>query len=585
MGVRSPSPGHWRATRPSPRPTGPCSTGSPSRPTAPPTASGPGWCSTASSTRPTSGSTAPTWATPRATSSATPSRSPTSCGTAPSTSWPSRSTCSPPGDRTAKRNLTGVFQHWDCIDPDLNPGGIWRPVRLERTGPIRLRRLSVVCTEAGGERPRSASGPSPTPRRPASSRSPPPSAGTAWPTIPTPRSSAWPRARTSWSGWSTVPEPKLWWPWALGTRPLRRHRRGHRRGRARSATPSSARSACGRWCSTTGSCRSTASASSSRGPTWARPAALLGEATDEDVRRDVDLAKDAGLDLRAGPRPHRHPGPLRPGRRAGDARVAGPAPPVGLRPLRAQAGRAPGPQGGRPPRPPSVDRHLVRAQRAAGPRRDHRPDGRPGGPAPGRREERPGHGAADLEQDRARPLHQAGPGEGRRLPAGHPPQRRLAPPPSPRRDRQPPLLRLVPRRRAGPARLRRHPAPHGPLRDRVRGPGRSRERRVHGAGAMARPRLGAPGGPPLPAADVPRPPGARGRPRHLRLLAGRHPGLPGDGHPPPRRGAAPPEVPADRRVRPVPADRPPTGRHLVGAGPRAGAQGRLQGACRRRAAP
>ena len=48
-------------------------------------------------------------------------------------------------------HLTGVFQHWDCLDPDLNPGGIWRPVRLERTGPVRLRRLSVVCTEAGGE--------------------------------------------------------------------------------------------------------------------------------------------------------------------------------------------------------------------------------------------------------------------------------------------------------------------------------------------------------------------------------------------------------------------------------------------------
>ena len=34
-------------------------------------------------------------------------------------------------DRTAKRNITGVFQHWDCLDPEWNPGGIWRPVRVE----------------------------------------------------------------------------------------------------------------------------------------------------------------------------------------------------------------------------------------------------------------------------------------------------------------------------------------------------------------------------------------------------------------------------------------------------------------------
>ena len=49
--------------------------------------------------------------------------------------------CAPQTNRTAKRNITGVFQHWDCADPDDNPGGIWRPVVLERTGPIRIRRV------------------------------------------------------------------------------------------------------------------------------------------------------------------------------------------------------------------------------------------------------------------------------------------------------------------------------------------------------------------------------------------------------------------------------------------------------------
>jgi beta-mannosidase len=57
-------------------------------------------------------------------------------------------TCAPQTDRTRKRNITGVFQHWDCLDPDWNPGGIWRPVTLERSGPVRIRRLVTRCVEA-----------------------------------------------------------------------------------------------------------------------------------------------------------------------------------------------------------------------------------------------------------------------------------------------------------------------------------------------------------------------------------------------------------------------------------------------------
>ena len=61
-------------------------------------------------------------------------------------------TCAPQRDRTAKRNITGVFQHWDCLDPDWNPGGIWRPVRIEDTGPVRIDTLRVRCPEATDER-------------------------------------------------------------------------------------------------------------------------------------------------------------------------------------------------------------------------------------------------------------------------------------------------------------------------------------------------------------------------------------------------------------------------------------------------
>ena len=51
-------------------------------------------------------------------------------------------------DRTAKRTITGVFSHWDNLDPDWNPGGIWRPVRVRDTGPVRISWLRVLCTEA-----------------------------------------------------------------------------------------------------------------------------------------------------------------------------------------------------------------------------------------------------------------------------------------------------------------------------------------------------------------------------------------------------------------------------------------------------
>ena len=60
--------------------------------------------------------------------------------------------CTPQKDRSSKRNLTGVFQHWDCIDPEWNPGGIWQPVRLISTGAVRIERVRVLCIDADEHR-------------------------------------------------------------------------------------------------------------------------------------------------------------------------------------------------------------------------------------------------------------------------------------------------------------------------------------------------------------------------------------------------------------------------------------------------
>jgi beta-mannosidase len=201
--------------------------------------------------------------------------------------------CSPPGDRTAKRSLTGVFHHWDCLDPDLNPGGIWRPVRLERTGPIRLRRLSVVCTEAGSE--------SATLRFRAFADTAAPGivkiASTVGDQPPYTEELSLAAGENQLEWTVTVPDPELWWPWALGEQ--------HRYDVTVEAIAEDGRVS--HTVERKVGLRSLVfddwqlSVNGERlflkGANLAPTRALLGEASDDDVRRDVDLAREAGLDL------------------------------------------------------------------------------------------------------------------------------------------------------------------------------------------------------------------------------------------------------------------------------------------------
>jgi beta-mannosidase len=57
--------------------------------------------------------------------------------------------CPDEHDKFGKRMITGVFSHWDCLDPATNPGGIWLPVELITTGPARIQDLRLQ-TEALG---------------------------------------------------------------------------------------------------------------------------------------------------------------------------------------------------------------------------------------------------------------------------------------------------------------------------------------------------------------------------------------------------------------------------------------------------
>ncbi len=58
--------------------------------------------------------------------------------------------CPEERNKFGKRMITGVFSHWDCLDPHANPGGIWLPVELQQSGPVRLQ--AVRChTESFNE--------------------------------------------------------------------------------------------------------------------------------------------------------------------------------------------------------------------------------------------------------------------------------------------------------------------------------------------------------------------------------------------------------------------------------------------------
>jgi beta-mannosidase len=225
-------------------------------------------------------------------------------------------TCTPQHGSSSKRNITGVFQHWDCLDPQWNPGGIWRPVRLSETGPVRIATLRVVCSEASSDRAVLALRAvldSDAPRRVRLRTE----VGTLDHEVSQPLAAG--PNEVNWT--VTIERPSLWWPRALGDPVLhdvrvvvvltddaangdaangdaengdpaawpdepgrisdeRRLRTGLRSVRMR------------RWVASINGERLFLKGAN-LGPTRM----ALGEATVDELRRDVDLAGDAGLDL------------------------------------------------------------------------------------------------------------------------------------------------------------------------------------------------------------------------------------------------------------------------------------------------
>jgi beta-mannosidase len=201
-------------------------------------------------------------------------------------------TCTPEPDPATRRNLTGVFQAGDHVDPGYNPGGIWRPVRLHETGPVRIASLRVQCREATATRAvlgLRAVLDSDVARR-ARLRT---EVGAVDHEVDQPLA-----AGSNEVAWTVVVErPELWWPRALGDAVLHDLRvavaldddetSDERRARVGLRAVSLRAWVCsvnGERLFLKGACH---------GPTRA----ALAEATPAEVRADVDHALAAGLDL------------------------------------------------------------------------------------------------------------------------------------------------------------------------------------------------------------------------------------------------------------------------------------------------
>lgn len=201
-------------------------------------------------------------------------------------------TCSPQRDPNAKRNITGVLQDGESFDRQWNPGGLWRQVGIDITGPVRLDRCRVLCRDANDTRAHlrlHARLDSDTAR---SVR-----VTTCVDGMPVAQQDH-PLARGSNEiAWNLdIAKPQLWWPWSMGEQPLTEVRvlvdvdgttsdqHVVRTGLREIAVED--------WVFSVNGERLFA-----KGINVAPTALDLSSASPEAVRRDIDLAREAGLDL------------------------------------------------------------------------------------------------------------------------------------------------------------------------------------------------------------------------------------------------------------------------------------------------
>ncbi|HSS10828.1 MAG TPA: hypothetical protein VLL25_13145 [Acidimicrobiales bacterium] len=206
--------------------------------------------------------------------------------------------CNTPVDKRAKRNLTGIFQHWDCFDQDWNPGGIWRPVHLIETGAVRITQLRVLCLEATAERATLNIRAVLDAAQATTVKLATTLTETNHHALAAEREAEQPLAAgANVVRWQVaVDRPDLWWPHALGDQPLYDLRLDVRTDSetsdTRTLTTGLRQVRMKNFIATVNNERLYLKGAN-QGPSQR----ALGEATAADLERDVQLARQAGLDL------------------------------------------------------------------------------------------------------------------------------------------------------------------------------------------------------------------------------------------------------------------------------------------------
>ena len=200
--------------------------------------------------------------------------------------------CAPQKSDRGRRNITGVFQQWDAADRTWNPGGLWRPVHVETTGAVRLDRLRVLCRDANEARAHLRLHGRLDSDAPRMVRIRTTVGGEVLSEIE--QSLARGINEVDWN--LDIESPALWWPWSLGDQPLTdvrvdvvvdgelSHTRSVRTGLREVAMQD--------WIFSVNGERLFL-----KGANLAPTRLDIASATPAEFRRDVELAREAGLDL------------------------------------------------------------------------------------------------------------------------------------------------------------------------------------------------------------------------------------------------------------------------------------------------
>ena len=125
-------------------------------------------------------------------------------------------TCAPQAGTHGRSNLTGVLQQSTGIQAGWNPGGLWRPVHVYDTGPVRIDRLRVLCRDADSRRAHLRIS-----ARLDSDQQLPVKVRTLIDGVPTDEQDQVIAEGQNELEWNIdIVDPALWWPRALGDQPM-----------------------------------------------------------------------------------------------------------------------------------------------------------------------------------------------------------------------------------------------------------------------------------------------------------------------------------------------------------------------------